>query len=58
MTESTIDLERVIHDPIYRRQIIERLNRTDPDSHEPARHGEGGTRKSTSGSTNQPNQSA
>ncbi len=51
MTESNIDLERVIHDPIYRRQVIERLNRTDPDSHEPTRHGEGGTQQSTSGPT-------
>ncbi len=52
MTESNIDLERVIHDPIYRRQVIERLNRTDPNSHEPARSAEGGPRQSTSGSDN------
>ncbi len=52
MTESNIDLERVIHDPIYRRQVIERPNRTDPDTHEPARLGEGGTRQSTSGPNN------
>ncbi len=52
MTESNIDLERVIHDPIYRRQVIERLNRADPESHEPARTGEGGTQQSTSGPTN------
>ncbi len=58
MTESNIDLERVLHDPIYRRQVIERLNRTDLDSHEPVRHGEGGTRQSTSGPTTQPNHSA
>ncbi len=51
MTESNIDLERVIHDPIYRRQVIERLNRTDPESHESTRPDEGGTRQSTSGPT-------
>lgn len=52
MTESNIDLERVIHDPIYRRQVIERLNRADPDTHESARSGEGGPRQSTSGPDN------
>ncbi len=37
MTESNIDLERVIHDPIYRRQVIELLNRADSNGHESAR---------------------
>ncbi len=29
MPEDEIDLERVVHDPRYRRQIVERLKRED-----------------------------
>ncbi len=29
MPEDEIDLERVVHDPRYRRQVVERLNRED-----------------------------
>ena len=29
MPENEIDLERVVHDPRYRRQVVERLKRED-----------------------------
>ncbi len=29
MPEDAIDLERVVHDPRYRRQVVERLKRED-----------------------------
>ena len=46
MPEDEIDLERVVHDPRYRRQVVERLNREDTQGVNKGRDSAAKTRRS------------
>ncbi len=39
--QADIDLERAIHDPVYRREVIRRLNRERSDTAKPKRPSDG-----------------
>ncbi len=47
MPEEDLDLERVVHDPRYRRKMIERLKREQSEATEPERDPAPADRQST-----------